>query len=346
MPALFSRHPLVLQTAYAELKRLAMEQEFLLVGTPGSVGVRVVAGREFLYRQFYDAQGRKAAEYIGSVGDPEALRRAEAVRGQIAIANGLAREARHLARLGYVRADGRIGAILAALANHGLFRAGITLVGSHAYGALLNDLGVAAAAFRTEDVDIARDRRLKLALPEEQGLLDILRASTVPLNPIPGLGRNPSTSYKPPGLDRLHVDLLVPTAGTEPGIREVPELGAHATGLPHLGYLLNDPVDTVVMARDGAIPVRVPRAERFAWHKMLVSQLRGATSEKRAKDVVQAATLVAVLAEDAPDDLALAHAALPRGTRKRAAAGARQVIESLSASGCERAVEVLRTLAR
>src|SRR5574337_232550 len=158
MPTLFSRHPLLLQTAYSELMRQAMEQPFLLVGTPGSVGLRDVKGHPFYYRQYYDAQGKKRAEYLGAAGDDQAEARVAGVRDQIAVTKGLLKEARVLAQQGYVRADQRTGAILAALANHGLFRAGAVLVGSHAFGALLNAVGVMGAAFFTEDVDIARNK--------------------------------------------------------------------------------------------------------------------------------------------------------------------------------------------
>ena len=65
--------------------------------------------------------------------------------------------------------------------------------------------------------------------------------------------------------------------------------------------------------------------EVFAWHKMLVSQLRGETREKRAKDIEQAAVLVAVLAEDEPDALGAAFDALPRSAR----AGAGRVVALL-----------------
>lgn len=343
MPSLYSRHPMVLQTAFAELKRQAMDQPFLLVGTPGSVGVRDVNGRQFLYRQFYDAQGRKSAEYIGPVGEPNAEARADAVREQIEITKGLLKEVRILAQQGYVRTDLRAGAILAALANHNLFRAGAVLVGSHAYGVLLNNLGVQGAAFFTEDVDIARNTPLKIALPSETGFLQMLRDSTVPLNPIPALDRKaPSTSYKPPGRDRLRVDLLVPAEGPEVTIREVPELKAHATALPYLRYLLADPADTVVMARECVVPVKVPHPERFAWHKMLVSQLRASSSEKRGKDVQQAAVLLAVLAEDAPDGLMAAFDALPASVLGKTLSGARQVLSLLADSPHERAVDLLR----
>jgi hypothetical protein len=71
------------------------------------VGVRVVKGGSFYYRRFYDAEGRKAAEYIGAVGDPGAEERAAALREQIEASAGSAQEIRMLIQQGYVRADPR-----------------------------------------------------------------------------------------------------------------------------------------------------------------------------------------------------------------------------------------------
>lgn len=347
MPTLFSRHPLVLQTAFSELKRQAFEQSTLLVGTPGSVGTRTVRDRHYLYRQFYDAQGKKAAQYLGAAGEPAAEERAAAVREQIEVTKGLIRQGRLLAEQGYGRADVRTGSILAALVNAGFFTAGATLIGPHAFGALLNALGVATGAYRTEDIDIARRRRLELVLPDEASFLDLLRESTVPLNPVPSLERGgPSTSYKTPGRDSLRVDLLVPARGREVETLEVRELRAHATALPYLGYLLEAPMDAVVIARECVAPLRVPRPERFAWHKMLVSQLRDSTSDKSAKDAWQASVLVAALAEDAPDDLIEAAAELPRGTKGRMRRGAARVRSVLEAEGHERGLDTLDSALR
>ena len=78
-------------------------------------------------------------------------------------------------------------------------------------------------------------------------------------------------------------------------VRRVPELKAHAQAMPHLRALLLRSVDAIVIGREGVVPVRVPRVEAFTWHKVLVSQLRGATSDKRGKDAAQAAVLLAVL---------------------------------------------------
>jgi hypothetical protein len=342
--SLFSRHSIVLQTSFSEVKRQASEQPFLLVGTPGSVSVREVKGSSFYYRQFYDAEGKKSAGYLGPLGNPETESRASAVRGQIALSNALIRDTRLLTQQGYVRVDARTCAVLAALANRGLFRGGAVLVGSHAYGALLNELGVRAPAFSTEDVDVARGDPLEIA-PGDDDFERMLAGSTVPLHPVPGLGRNaPSTSYKPPGADRFRVDLLTPTAGKEVTTKRIPELKAHATALPFLRYVLTDPLEGIVIGREGIIPVRVPKPEAFVWHKMLVSQLRTTTSEKKGKDILQAAVLFAVLAEDAPEALESAFAGLPRSARSKVDLAAKAVLRALESTPHERAVHLLRNL--
>lgn len=311
--ALYSRHSVGLTTIYSDLKRRASEQTRLLVGTPGSVGERLVNGHAFLYRQYYDPYGKKVADYLGSAGDPEARARADAVREVIETTNGLLADARLLGRQGYVRVESRANAVLSALANHGLFRGGAVLVGSHAYGALLNDLGIKAAAHLTEDVDVARPDRLKIA---HASFAKMLEDSGIPLSPILGFDRKAHpTSYKAPGRDRLRVDLLVPTSGREVKVLPVPELDAHATALPYLDYLLGDPIEAIVLGRDAVVPVKVPSPERFVLHKLLVSQLRSTTSEKRPKDLQQATVLATALLESDAGALAEAKDALPKSAR-------------------------------
>ncbi len=345
MGKLFTLHPPSLQTAFSDLKRQAQEQASLLIGTPGSVTTRIVNGRSFAYRQYYDPQDRKVADYLGPVGDAEGDARAAAVREQIEVANALLATARLLARGGYVRVDARTDAILAALANNGLFRAGGVLVGSHAYGALLNELGVRTAGYATEDVDIARDRALKL--PHAKSFEQMLADSKLRLHPVPQLDRKkPSTSFKPPGADRLRIDLLVPTAGDAVKVLEARDLAGHATALPYLRYLLQEPIETVVLGRSTVVPVNVPRPERLACHKMLVSELRDRLSDKKPKDVAQAAVLVAVLAEREPGSLEDAWAALPRSARKATKVAAARVVERLEQAGHARGVDLLRELLR
>lgn len=342
MPALFSRHSLALQTAFSEVKRQANEQPAVFSGTPGSVGLREVKGSRFFYRQWYDAAGKKRGDYLGPEDDDATNARVAQLKEEIAVANAISEETRHLAARGYARVDVRTNAIVAAFANHGLFRGGAVLVGSHAYGCLLNDLGIHAAAYTTEDVDLARGEPLELAAADFE---KVLEASGVPLFPVPSLTRGaPSTSWKPRGADRLRVDLVTPSRDNEIATRAVPELKAHAAALPYLAYALRDPHETVLLGRTSAVPVRVPRPEALAWHKMLLSQRRGATSDKRGKDIEQASVLTAVLAEDAEDALAAAFHAVPRSARTATRAGAALVAKRLEASGHLRALDVLREI--
>ncbi len=339
---LFTTHPLLLQTAYSELKRLAGEQQLVLVGTPGSISEREVKGSRFLYRQYYDALGEKSADYIGPASDSDAIARATLLRERITLATEISSTARLLFREGYVRADDRVCAILAALANQGLFRAGALVIGSYAYAACLNDAGIRAASFATEDIDVARDRALDVTLDEGATFETVLASSKVPLFAIPTLDRKqPSTSYTTRGRDRLRVDLVVPTHEQTSKVLPVRELRTHAMGLPHLRYLVAETIEGLVIGRHGAVPVRIPRPERLALHKMLVSQLRTATSDKRTKDVEQASVLVAMLAEQSPSALGEAFAAVPRAVRAKTQRGAEQVLARLTATSHERAATLL-----
>src|SRR5262249_18054549 len=138
-------------------------------------------------------------------GDRKAEARAAAVRAEIETTVSLIREARLLVRSGYIRVGPRPNAVLVAMANAGLFRAGAGLVGSHAYGTLLNELGVRAASFATEDLDLARGDTLRL--DPSVTLVDILSSSTVPLRPVPGFDRKaPPVAFAVRGPDRFHVD--------------------------------------------------------------------------------------------------------------------------------------------
>jgi hypothetical protein len=57
--------------------------------------------------------------------------------------------------------------------------------------------------------------------------------------------------------------------------------------------------------------VRVPVPERYALHKLIVSQLRSKTSTKPEKDLRQAAILIKVLAQGFPGALEDASEVLP-----------------------------------
>jgi nucleotidyltransferase-like protein len=126
----------------------------------------------------------------------------------------------------------------------------------------------------------------------------------------------PATSFAEPGGAPLRVDLLVPSENDDYPTIPVPELEAHAKGLPYLAYLLGASQVVPVLSSHGAVAVRVPTPERFAIHKLIVSQLRTETSSKPEKDSRQAATLIDAVVERFPGAIEGALQAVPKSALK------------------------------
>jgi hypothetical protein len=317
--------PQAFRVQFEDLVVTARAQEALFLHSPGSIVVRERAGRGYWYWRYYALDGKEREQSLGPVGDSEADARKAALEATIATANQLAKDANMLRRQGYCSADNSTSVTLATLYNAGVFRTGAMLVGAHAYGALLNTLGVKPRRnYATEDIDIARYAPIQLAAIPEGGLLEILRGTGLPFVEVPQLdSRRPSTSYLQRGT-RLKVDLLVPSKDATYGSVRVPELRAHATALPFLGFLLAEQLDTVILARDRVIPLKVPRPERYCVHKLLVSQLRAKTgAAKDEKDLDQATLLAEVLEERFPGLVEETAAGLGRSALRLAVKGAR-----------------------
>jgi hypothetical protein len=77
--------------------------------------------------------------------------------------------------------------------------------------------------------------------------------------------------------------------------------GAGAQPLRHLEFLIHRP-ERSVMLMNGGIPVTVPRAERYAVHKVIVAVERR-DQIKAQKDIVQAGTLIMATAKRRPLEL-------------------------------------------
>lgn len=301
---LFVKHSRALKLELSEIENVALQQQEVFVGTAGSVVTRTNAsGYAFYAHKFLDGDRKQRETYLaGPLGSDDAESAASAMRDRIAEAKDLVPTLRLLGREGFNLVDARTYATIAALHNHGIFEAGGMLIGSHAYGVILNRMGVRATPYATEDIDIARREALAFKKLPNRGLLEVLRESGVDFVEVPSLNRKePATSFKQKGKGRFHVDLLVPSSNEKFPTVAVPELQAHATALPYLGYLLEESQTSALMAREGCCSVRIPIPERFAVHKLVVSQLRSGRNVKSEKDIDQASVLCAALAELFPD---------------------------------------------
>ena len=267
--------------------------------TAGSIQTEARSGGRFVYRYRYDAGGKRVTEYLGAASYTATMAKLEQVKQEMDEQAVIADYCRKLRALGFYSADNSTLVTVASLFNAGVFGGGGVLVGTHAYGVLLNELGVSASPFlMTEDVDLARAGRIEIAALPDDGLLGLLKQTGLPFHEVPTLTRGgPSTSFKVRGR-KLKVDLLMPARGKPYVPIAVAELGAHAMGLPYLEYLFKDTTTSVLIGRDRMAPVMVPHAGWFCLHKLALYSLRtGADNPKREKDVLQAAVMAQALAQ-------------------------------------------------
>lgn len=195
------------------------------------------------------------------------------------------------------------GKLLTFLERVGVFLVGGVLIGTPAFRAIGNNLGVHwDLDVRTKDVDIAADYRVPIAVPNKPvDLLTQLRESGMGFLAVPALDRrSPSTSFQLRDI-KLSVDMLTPEIGkpTEKPIY-ISALKTYASPMIFLDYLLAD-VEPAILAQGFGVYVNVPNAARFAFHKCVISQRPG--RQKAKKDLAQAEELLDVLVAHHPGTL-------------------------------------------
>lgn len=299
-------HSRAAHVAYQDLLRLHLEDSASEL--VGSVEERSRNGRSYLYDKFRLGTEMKS-RYLGE-GTPELrarLARAAELKAQDeARRKTMARLARVLRAEGLVATDRDTGSLLLAFARAGVFRLGGTLVGTAAYALYQGELGVRFGSdelAQTGDIDFASFERLSVALGDrvEENPGDILQA--LRFDPVPGVQDRQIWKWRQSHGTAM-VEFLTPAFGDE-RVKPLPALGVSAQALNYLNYLIAEPIPAVALYRSGIL-VQIPRPERFAIHKLIVADRRhgGPDQAKSRKDRAQAAFLIAVLAEDRPDDLA------------------------------------------
>lgn len=312
------RQPAETQTLYAELaERLrAIEAARSFASLAGSFARKQVRGGEYWYFKTSEGVAGQKEYFIGVDNrETKAIMKAYAA-GRPEAEAALAQVERLCAMLrqgGAMLTDTASARVIAGLASAGVFRLGAVLVGTHAYIALGNLLGVRwDSALRTQDIDLAATSVLQVAVPQaEADLPRALEALNMGFLPVPGLNpKEPETAFKVRG-QALRVDLLTPAQGRRSGKPvPIPRLKAAAQPLEMLDYLLEAPVPAPLL-NGGASLVNVPDPARFALHKLIISGRRQVFEQAKAgKDRQQAGEIIAALYEDRRGDLGLAVEAL------------------------------------
>jgi hypothetical protein len=307
--------PITTQTAYAELleQLLAIDARRSIGHAPGAFVTKTINARSYYYFQYSMPGGSTRQAYVGPRSD--AL---DAVVERFATERDALREDRErveelaavLRAGGAAVTDAASARVLSALADAGVFTLGGVLVGTHAFLALGNVLGVKwdGASARTEDVDIGVGRVLELAVPDAGA--DVPRAIErleMGFLPVPGFSpTDASTSFKVRGRG-LRVDLVTPgdrTRAARPV--HVRRFNAAAAPVRYLELALED-TQPAAIVNGGGVLVTVPHPARFAILKVLVAQDRPTAFQTKAdKDVAQAMQLIEALEELRPGDLRVA----------------------------------------
>lgn len=208
--------------------------------------------------------------------------------------------------------------IIHRLADCGVFRVGGVLAGTVAYQVFGPHLGVIweNGSRITQDVDLASDNNITIAVPDlKADVPAAIESLQMGFFPVPRLSRKePSTSYAVRG-KALRVDLLTPARKETTAPVFIRRLNAAATPLKYLDYLIEKPINAVMLAGNPCL-VKVPQPARFALHKLIVSQERAATAaDKKRKDISQARNLLMLLKEDHPGEIEIARNELAKRGR-------------------------------
>jgi hypothetical protein len=301
--------PAAAQTAYAELYELVQIAE--TARSPaflsGKVAWKTIKGSRYAYWAFKELDGRKREYYLGPAGP--AIDAIERAREQGApTLDAVARQAAAAIAHGCTATPPKHFRIVKRLSEYQFFRAGGLLVGTHAFLALGNQLGVAwGDGTRTLDLDFAHagpGGNVAVALPADlrANAHDALTSLEHGFLPALGGSKGMASLYVSEREPDLRIDFLtVPRRG---GRNEVhaPDLGVALSPLKFLDYLIERPGQAVLLDRADAVMVNLPDPARYGLHKLIVAYERGARNPKHGKDIAQALALI---------DWHLAHAPVP-----------------------------------
>lgn len=306
------------QAAYAQLFDAAQGVELTrsVANLRGSFAAKTVKGRKYWYFQ-YSAGGKLRQLYAGP--DSPQVRDLIERRNESQALQALEPLARAAIVLG---CDGMLlphFRVVARLADHGFFKTGGVLVGTHAFLAFGNMLGVRwGDASRTQDVDFAHaGKSLAIALPsnleiDARAAIESLKMGFLPLTGADGKAGASWLSARDPDF-QLDFLTTLHRGGSEP-YRHT-QLGILLQPRKFMEYLLQDTQQAVLFCNDGAVFVNVPHPARYALHKLIVAGERSATrAAKSNKDLRQSAALLTVYGERSDRDVREAwHDLLARG---------------------------------
>lgn len=323
------------QTNFAELFEQVQAAAFQrsVRDLPGSFNKKVIKGREYWYWQVRDLQGVNRQVYLGP--DDERVQKLVQMHrdGAPPQAADLASLASACVALGCATVIPAHFEVINRMAEYGFFRAGGVLIGTHAFIATANMLGVRwSSGWRTNDVDVAHaGKNVSLALAEnaKADRHDAITSLEMGLLPQQSLASGPGASYITAKKD-IRVDLLT-TAGRKGDAYLYEPLNVRLQPLKFMEFSLEHTTQTALISGEQVVLVNVPSPMRYALHKLVImGEREEAFRTKIQKDAGQVAALVEYgLLRSSRALKAAAEDLMSRGSgwRKRATEGLKYVAD-------------------
>jgi len=295
---------------FAELQQRALDAEFdETFDVKGTFQRKKSKGRFYWHHQLR-VGAKVVSKYVGPVTDKaitDRVNRFSEIKSDFKRRQEMVRA---LTAIGLPTPDSISGAVVEAMWKGGFFRLRGVLVGTLAFQAYAGPLGIRLGRrpLMTQDADFAQfwgvSENIGESMPPP---LTILQGVDATFREVPAID-DPfvSTAYR----NRVgyRVDFLTPNRGSQEHQGKPARMkvlaGTGAQPLRHLDFLIHQPERSVLL-HGGGVPVTIPRAERFAVHKIIVAVERN-DQAKSSKDLDQAATLIVALAQRRPLELAAA----------------------------------------
>ena len=322
------------QTTYAQLVDALQSASVsrCVADVPGSFNKKSIRGKDYWYYQSRLLDGYIKQIYLGPHTDRLQVL-IEARQSMLSKASQAAKQTAQIAALGSHAAALGCETVIPAhlriinkLADEGLFRAGGILIGTHAFIAAGNMLGVRwGGSERTQDLDFAHaGKSLSLALPSNAKLdlndaISALEMGFAPANSLDGVLGG---SWVHPADPSFRLDFVTPMDRTGKDLIMIPAFNAQFQALRYMEFSMEGVQQAAVFSRVGEpCLVTVPDPARMAIHKLIVSGIRtGTFATKANKDIAQAASLIAFYAERSPSQIVAAYEdAMSRGPKWRVA---------------------------
>ena len=297
----YTELPLSAQTAYAELFEQARSFELsnALAGLTGSFQKLARKNQEYWYFAYRDLDQRVRMVYVGP--NEERVRSLVQRFDKVRLTKPLVPQSQSALVLGCSATAPKHFRMIKRLSEYGFFRAGGVLIGTHAFFAMGNLLGVRwndGAA--TLDVDFAHaGKNISVALPADLRI-DVhsaLESLEMGLLPIAQFNGKTGAQYRNPEDRELRLDFVISATRSRKPVN-MPELNIALEPLKFMEFSLQDTTQGCVISRMGACVVNLPAPERYAVHKLIVFGERPVTERtKSTKDLLQAASLVGYFAK-------------------------------------------------